>query len=312
MHRPTSTSDSGSAALIKGNLFILIATIFFGVNIPVVKFLIPQWMTAMDVSVFRLGGACILFWIASAFMKPQRIDHEDWKSLLLGGAIGLFSFIYLFNLSLSYGNPIDISIIMTLPPVFVILIDAVFRHRKISRLEIIGIIIAFAGAVIVIMSAGNRDSHSSSLAGDLLALASALCYALYLIFTERPSKKYHPVSMLRWIFLFAAIPASILLPDLFHAKIVHDYSLQPWLMIGFVIVCPTFLAYFLVSPAIKIIGSELVSIYQYLVPVIATIASVAMGLCNIHWQQIAAVVIIISGMSITTVASRRQSSAIHK
>lgn len=118
--------------------------------------------------------------------------------------------------------------------------------------------------------------------------------------------------MLRWIFLFAAIPASILLPDLFHAKIVHDYSLQPWLMIGFVIVCPTFLAYFLVSPAIKIIGSELVSIYQYLVPVIATIASVAMGLCNIHWQQIAAVVIIISGMSITTVASRRQSSAIHK
>lgn len=301
----TSTT-AGSHEAIRGNLFIFIATLFFGVNIPVVKFLIPEWMTAMDVSAFRLFGGFILFWIASMFIKTGTIARDDWKPIILGGGIGLFSFIYLFNLSLSYGNPIDVSIIMTLPPLFVLLIDIIFRHRRASLLEIAGMAVAFAGAIIVIL-AGNSGHHAvSAVTGDLLALASALCYALYLIFTERPSKKYRPVTMLRWVFLFAAIPSVVLLPDLPHAAIFHHAAVEPWLLIAFVILCPTFLAYFLVSPAIKLIGNELVSIYQYLVPVIATLASTAMGLCGIKTIQIIAMAVVIAGMVMATVLARRQ------
>ncbi|MDE5915752.1 MAG: hypothetical protein K2G71_04160, partial [Duncaniella sp.] len=66
---PASPPQSRSVGdMIKGNLFVLIATIFFGVNIPVVKMLIPEWMSAIDVTVFRLGGGCILMWIASIFI----------------------------------------------------------------------------------------------------------------------------------------------------------------------------------------------------------------------------------------------------
>lgn len=309
MQQLQTSPVSRTADTIRGNIFILIATIFFGINIPVVKFLIPEWMSAMDVSAFRLFGGLMLFWAVSMFMKTTPIDREDWRPIILGGAIGLFSFIYLFNLSLSYGNPIDISIIMTLPPIFVILIDVIFRHRRVSLLEIAGIIIAFIGAVIVIMSGKDSRHAESNIIGDLLALASALCYALYLIFTERPSHKYRPVTMLRWVFLFAAIPALILLPALPQAPIFHHVAIEPWLLIGFIVLCPTFLAYFLVSPAVKLIGSELVSIYQYLVPVIATVASVLMGLCEIHWQQIAAIVIIVGGMTMTSLAGRKSQTA---
>lgn len=298
-----------SRNFVRGNLFILIATIFFGVNIPVVKFLIPEWMTAMDVSAFRLFGGLILFWLASLFVKTQPIAKNDWLRIVLGGALGLFSFIYLFNLSLSYADPIDVSIIMTLPPVFVIVIGIIFIHRKASWLEIAGVVVAFVGAVIVIVSGRTKDADGSHVFGNLLALASALCYALYLVITECPSKTYKPVTMLRWVFLFAAIPALFLLPSLPHAEIFHRMEFEPWALIAFVVVCPTFLAYFLVSPAIKLIGSELVSIYQYLVPVFATIASVAMHLCGIEWIQILAMVIVIAGMALTTVATRRKKPA---
>ena len=77
------------------------------------------------------------------------------------------------------------------------------------------------------------------------------------------------------------------------------------MLIGFVVFCPTFLAYFLLSPATKLIGSELVSIYQYLVPVIATIASVAMHLAALHFVQVIALFVIIAGMAMTTIAKRR-------
>ena len=73
-----SQSNSSIGRLIKGNLFILLSTIFFGVNIPVVKILIPEWMSAVDVTVFRLGGGCVLMWIASVFIKTEKIERHDY------------------------------------------------------------------------------------------------------------------------------------------------------------------------------------------------------------------------------------------
>ena len=43
-----SQSNSSIGRLIKGNLFILLSTIFFGVNIPVVKILIPKMCSDVD------------------------------------------------------------------------------------------------------------------------------------------------------------------------------------------------------------------------------------------------------------------------
>lgn len=208
--------------LMKGNFFILLATIFFGVNIPVAKILIPDWMTSVDLTLFRLGGGCILMWIASIFVKTERIARHDYLRIFLGGALGLFCFMYLFNMSLRYGDPIDISIIMTFPPVFVILIGILFQHHRASWLEIGGVIVAFAGAVIVIASQHGSEKGSDNLLGDLLAFASTLCYAFYLVILERPMQTYRPVSMLRWVFLMSCIPAVFLVSSLPDAGIFHS------------------------------------------------------------------------------------------
>lgn len=88
--------------------------------------------------------------------------------------------------------------------------------------------------------------------------------------------------------------------------IVHAHEAAPWLEIGFILLCPTFLAYFLVQPAIKYIGSELVSIYQYLVPVFASISAVIMGLDRLRWIQVAAMVIIVGGMVLTNIGKKRR------
>lgn len=303
-----SNRSGGVRDFLAGNFCILLATIFFGVNIPVVKELIPKWMTAMDVTVFRLMGGCVLMWIASIFVRTQKIVRNDMWRMVVAGVLGLFAFIFLFNLSLHYGDPIDISIIMTLPPVFVILIGVVFLHRRTTWLEIVGVIVSFAGAAAVIATQdGSTHEGSNRILGDLLAVASTLCYGFYLVMMEGPSHTYKPVNVLRWVFLYASIPAIALLPAFPHAAIFHTAgAVEPWLLIGFVVLCPTFLAYFLIQPATKLIGSELVSLYQYFLPVVATIATVAMGLSKLHWIQVVAMVIIILGMIVTNVAKRHQ------
>lgn len=293
---------------IAGNACILVATIFWGVNVSFTKALIPQWMTSESISAVRLVGGCLLFWLASLFVRNARIDRGDWKLILLGGVIGLFGFIYLFVMSLRYGNPIDISIIMTLPPMFVLLMGVLFRHARPSWIELAGVAVSFVGAVIVILDGNSGKAGSDNLLGDVLAVASCICYAFYLVILEQPTRKYPPVTLLRWVFLFAAIPGAFLAIGFDKLPIFHATVAAPWLEIGFILLCPTFIAYFLVQPAIRSIGSELVSLYQYLLPVFATVSAVLMGLDTLRWAQVAAMAVIIAGMVLTNIGKRHRHS----
>ncbi|MDE6309063.1 MAG: DMT family transporter, partial [Muribaculaceae bacterium] len=69
---------------------------------------------------------------------------------------------------------------------------------------------------------------------------------------------------------------------------------------------PTFLAYFLVQPAMNRIGSEMVSLYQYLVPVFATISAVMMGLDRLKWIQVVAMLVIVGGMVFTNIGKKHR------
>lgn len=238
-----SVTPTGNGFIL-GTVCMLLATIFWGVNIPVVKALVPEWMDANAVTAIRILGACVLFWVCSLFVKTSRIERGDWWRLVVGGAVGLFAFIFLLNFSLKYANPIDVSIIMTLPPVFVILIGVVFQGRRPSGIEYLGVGIAFIGALIVILCGKNGAKGSDNLLGDIIALASTICYSVYLVITERPSHTYTPVTMLRWTFLFASVPALILVPSLLDMPIMQTSETAPWIEGFFILLCPSFLAYF--------------------------------------------------------------------
>ena len=201
---------------------------------------------------------------------------------------------------------------MTLPPVFVILIGVIFLKERPYWLEYLGIVVSFVGAAIVILDGGSHQEGSytahDNLIGDILAIISTICYAFYLVILVGPTKTYKPITMLRWIFLFSAIPALVLIPFATHEPILHTHKAVPWIEIAFILFCVTFIAYFLVEPAIKYIGSELVSIYQYLLPVFATISAVLMGLAHLRWLQVIAMVIIIVGMVLTNIGKKHRTS----
>lgn len=307
---PPKTPDKSVSQLLVGNLCMLVAAIFWGLNVSVTKALYDPigWMTPQSIVIVRLVGGTILFWLASIFIKCEAIQREDWLKVVLGGLVGLFGFIFLFIKSLEYGSAIDISIIMTLPPIFVILIGVIFLKRRPGWMEYLGVLVSFVGAAIVILGGGHGATEHSKdpVLGDILAIASTICYAFYLTILEGPTKKYKPVALLRWIFLFSAIPALFLLKDFDKLPLFHHAPALPWVYITFILLCPTFIAYFLVQPAMKRIGSELVSIYQYLLPVFATISAIIMIKEKLHWIQVIAMGVIVVGMLFTTFGKRRR------
>lgn len=291
---------------LAGNLLGLSAAICWGFNEPANKFLIPAWTSAADVAIARIFGATAIIWLISIFTKNEKIDRGDWKRLWFA-ALMMLGFVYVFSLAFVTATPIDIAIILTFQPMLVVLIHAIFMHEKVSILEIAGMAIAFAGALLVILAGGTIES--GRIVGDIFAVVCAVSYATYLVIIEKPSHKYSTVNLMRWIFLLTAILSLPLLFTLKDCKLVADPTLIPWLLLWFIILFPTVYCYIVTPPAIRDIGSELMSVYQYFVPVIATIVCLIFKLDEFHWYQPVSFVIIVAGVALANYSKMRRKAA---
>ena len=157
-------ASSHKSTMIVGNLLALSAAICWGFNEPANKMLIPQYVPATGVALARIFGATAVIWIMSLFVKREKILKTDWK-LLWASALMMLGFVYVFSLAFITASPIDIAIILTFKPLLVVGINAIFRHRKISGLEWLGMAIAFGGALMVILAGGNLGD--GRLIGDM-------------------------------------------------------------------------------------------------------------------------------------------------
>lgn len=311
MNTPSSSAQkSRVSAMIWGNILALSAAICWGLNDPANKALIPDWISASGVALARIFGATVIIWILSLFVKKEKILHTDWK-LLWASALMMLGFVYVFSLAFNTASPIDIAIILTFQPILVVVINAIFKHEHVSLLEVVGMVIALGGALMVILSGGKVDS--GRLIGDFFAVVCAITYAIYLVILEGPSKRYGTISLMKWVFLFTAILASPLIftihldmPIFTHAKAM------PWLILGFIVFFPTVYCYLVTPPAIKLVGSEVLAFYQYLVPVITTVVAIAAKMDSFHWYQPVSFVIIVAGVILVNYAKAKAAkSAIH-
>ncbi|MDE6561592.1 MAG: DMT family transporter [Muribaculaceae bacterium] len=305
-----SAKKSRVSAMIWGNLLALSAAICWGLNEPANKAIIPDWISASGVALGRIFGATVIIWIISLFVKKDKIQHGDWK-LLWASALMMLGFVYVFSLAFNTASPIDIAIILTFQPILVVVINAIFKHEHVSVLEIVGMVIALGGALIVILGGGNFDS--GRLVGDLFAVVCAVTYAIYLVIIEGPSQRYGTISLMKWVFLFTAILASPLIFTISpNMPIFTHGKAMPWLLLGFIILFPTVYCYLVTPPAIKLVGSDVLAFYQYLVPVITTVVAIAAKMDSFHWYQPVSFVIIVAGVILVNYAKAKHSKTLHQ
>lgn len=298
-----SSGKKGLKAMIWGNLLALSTAICWGLNEPANKTLIPDWISASGVALSRIFGATIVVWIISLFVKSEKIQKGDWK-LFGWSALMMVGFIYVFSLAFNTASAIDIAIILTFQPMLVVVINAIFKHQKVSGLEVVGMLVALGGALLVILAGGNIDG--GRLIGDLFAVVCSVTYAAYLVIIEGPSKRYGTVSLMKWVFLFTAIISLPLLLTLPHdMKIVTHTEWLPVALLLFIILFPTVYCYMVTPPAIRLIGSELLAFYQYLVPVVTCVVSIMFKIDTFHWYQPVSFVIIVAGVMLANYAKAK-------
>ncbi len=277
------------------------ASTIYGINHTVAKGLMPMHIEPFGFILLRVSGAAILFWLISFWGPKEKIATSDWPRLLGCTIFGMVINMLLFFKGLSLTTPINSSVIITISPILVLILAAILIKERITFLKSAGIITGLAGAVALVFFSKESTSNAPNIpVGNLLVIINALSYGLYLILVKPLTSKYHPFTLMKWLFLFAVV---INLPITLNEFLDVEWKTLPMdalLKMAFVVVGTTFLTYLLNVFALKELSAATISAFIYLQPLIAIIYAVATGADSLNLVKISAALLVFAGVYMVT------------
>ena len=265
---------------LKGHIAMGAAAVIWGLMSPVSKLVMqPGEVSSASLATFRLLGAAILFWLASAFVPGETIARKDRLTLFYASLFGIIFNQMAFTVGVGFTSPADAAIITTITPVLTMILAAFVLREMITGKKIIGVCASAIGAILLVSGSGGRAAAlpgDNNLLGDILCLASQCSVAVYFVFFKNLIGRYSPVTLMKWMFTYAAIAC---LPFTFRDVVSIRYSalpLQTWLK-------PT-----------------AVSMYNYCQPVIASSVAVLWGMDRFGWMKTLSVLLVFTGVLLVT------------
>ena len=293
---------------LKGHLAMLGANVMWGMMSPIAKMVFASGLIAPIVMVdFRVGGAAILFWITSLFLPYEHVPGKDILRLFGAGMLGVLLNQGCFILGVSLTSPGEASLVTTTMPMWVMLLAWIILREPITLKKAGGIVLGAAGAIILILGNSNNIAGENPALGDLIVLCAQLSYALYLTLYRNFIKKYSLVTLMKWMFLSASVVA---IPGTLRWLTSMNWSAvtsEVWSGAGYVVVCGTFLAYICIMIGQKRLRPTLVGMYNYVQPIVATIAGIALGLDQFTLLKGLAILLIFSGVWLVTISKAKPS-----
>ena len=282
-----------------GHLACFIAYAIFGINIIVCKDLTSsRLISPIALFCIRSLGAGSLFWIISSFLPKEKVEKKDYAKILAASLLGFFLTQMTFLIAIPDITPMDCSIVSSLSPIYTMFIAAYALKEPITLRKAGGVAISFLGVIYLIMNSvtSTGGTTETSLTGILLMIANSLCFSLYLGLFKPVIAKYSVITFMKWIFLFAS---AFSLPLAGRELVTFDYSLLSGMYLwelAFLIVCSTFITYFLIPLGQKRIRPTLVSMYSYVQPIIAIAISIWVGMDSLSWQKVLAGIMVFGGV----------------
>ena len=295
---------------LKGHTALWVANIVWGLNAPIGKSILrseahPEGISPFALSVYRMLGACLLFWAVSLFLPKEKVAPRDILLLLFASVFGIQLNQMLFLWGLSLTSPIDTSIIATIVPVLTMVLATLFLREPITWLKAGGVFLGCGGALLLVLVSQHAAGGTSSVAGDVLCVVSAVSYATYLTAFRNVIVRYSPVTTMKWMFFFAAVVAVAI----YYRPLTEvDYAaLAPatWASIGYVVVCSTFLSYLMVPVGQRYLRPTVVSMYNYVQPLVAVLFTVAIGLDTFGFTKGIAALCVFAGVWLVTKSKSR-------
>ncbi len=282
---------------LTAHLCMFCAGAFWGLMAPVGKDAMLNGIDGIDLVSFRVLGGAILFWITSLFTKKEHIPVKD--IFKLAGA-GIFALVFnqcSYTIGLNMTSPSNSSIMTTSMPIFAMILSFFILKEPITLKKVVGVLLGCSGAVIIIMtSATAGNAKVGNIWGDLLCMSAQFSFALYLALFKPLVQKYSLFTINKWMFTWSAL---MIWPFTFGHVASIDFASVPmstWWEAGYVVFFGTYLGYICMMVGQKVLRPTVVSVYNYVQPLVSVTVSVIVGLAVFKGAQAVAAVLVFSGV----------------
>ena len=290
---------------IQGHLFALSANILWGLMAPIGKSALTEF-SPLSVTTFRMVGAAACFWLLSLFCKREQVDHRDLLKMFFAALFALVfnQGVYIFGLSMT--SPINASIVTTTLPIVTMVVAAIYLKKPVTNKKVLGIFVGALGALILITSSRAAANGNGSIFGDLLCLAAQISFSIYLTVFKGLSQRDSPITLNKWMFAYASI---CYIPFSYRDVAAIEWSgisASALLQVGYVVVGGSFLAYIFIMSAQRLLRPTVVSMYNYMQPIVASTVAIILGLGVFSPEKGVAIALVFLGVYIMTQSKSRK------
>jgi drug/metabolite transporter (DMT)-like permease len=254
----------------------------------------PFQLTAMS---FAVGGCLGLIWVF-ATGETKSLSKISWKVYAFG-TVGLFGYHFLYFSALRLAPAAEAGLIAYLWPLLIVLFSGLLPGESLKLGHIIGGVIGFFGASVIVTQGGAKFDVSAML-GYGLALLCALTWASYSVLSRRLGKT--PTSCVAVFCLATAVLSSIAHLSL-ETWVWPKDAVAWWAILGLGI-GPVGLAFFVWDIGVKQGDIQLLGVASYAAPLLSTFVLVFAGIAGLTWSLLAASVLITLGAVLAARASR--------
>ena len=230
-------------------------------------------LTPVNLTLLRWLIVCAGFLLIYPFVIKPKMKFE-WKDFPRLFVVGLTS-VAIYHLSLNTSETIvDASLaglLISLGPLFIVLLSALVLHEKVGRRRWLAVAVAVVGAIAI--SSPDLNVSSGNLVGPLLVVVAALASATFAVASKPLVTKYGPFAIAAWA---AFVGTAVLIPLISPGLLEQAASLNfdGWAAVLYLAILSTVLANLIFFTLVHGQAVSRLGIQLYLVPVVSAAGGV--------------------------------------
>jgi drug/metabolite transporter (DMT)-like permease len=275
------------------DLMLFGAVLLWALNITVTKYMLDHGWLPLAYATIRYFAAISLFWVFTYRRERSfRIARGDWPLVGIASAM-IFVNQLCFVYSLHFSQASTVALIFGTTPVFVALVSVVLRLERLQRSFWMGAVLTFAGVTLV--AVGSGGGLDTDLRGNLIAIGTALTWALYTVSIAPLMRRYSPFRISAVVLALGWAPLALVsVPQVSRQQ--FSFGWPVWLGLGYAVVGPLFLTNILWFTAVDRVGAARATIFNNLQPFFAVLFAILILSETLHPLEIAGGLLIFSGI----------------
>lgn len=274
------------------DLLLLLMTLIWGSNFTAIKYSLED-LLPLSFNALRFTIASIVMLTVSLVSRTGfKVAPGDGKKLFALGLLGNTFYQSLFITGMAHTRAGNAALILATTPLCTAILGRIRKHEYFTARGVAGLVLAFAGILLIVISGRGEVSLRETVLGDSLLLGSTVCWSVYTVGSNRLVHAYGPMKATT-VMMTSGTPFLLLVcaPSL----LKQDWSrVRPIAWTGLVYsgLFAIALAYIIWNYGVRKIGSTRTAIYSNITPIVAlAVAWLALGESPTLGQLAGAVVI---------------------